>query len=139
MCEVNAHANTIADTLALTRNHRLCRCLLGLRNRPVLPGVEGLKEVVERLSSLAGYFTTPLGRKTGRSLAVEQQLRKKIIELKTDSAFCCVIWVDKGPSCRRKMNHEEGRRLYEEQGPALLGYACDLLGARASAVSSVKR
>src|ERR1700731_2335963 len=86
-----------------------------------------------------GHFTTPPGRKAGRSLAVEQQLRKKIIELKTDSAFWCVIWVDKGLSCRRKMNHEEGRRLYEEQGPALLGYACDLLGARASAVSSVKR
>jgi RNA polymerase sigma-70 factor, ECF subfamily len=31
------------------------------------------------------------------------------------------------------MNHEEVRRLYEEQGPALLGYACALLGARASA------
>jgi DNA-directed RNA polymerase specialized sigma24 family protein len=31
------------------------------------------------------------------------------------------------------MNHEEVRRLYEEQGPAFLGYACALLGARASA------
>ena len=31
------------------------------------------------------------------------------------------------------MNHEEVRRLYEEQGPALLGYACALLGVRASA------
>jgi RNA polymerase sigma-70 factor (ECF subfamily) len=31
------------------------------------------------------------------------------------------------------MNHEEVRRLYEEQGPGLLGYACTLLGARASA------
>ena len=31
------------------------------------------------------------------------------------------------------MNHEDVRRLYEEQGPALLGYACSLLGVRASA------
>jgi len=31
------------------------------------------------------------------------------------------------------MNHEEVRRLYEEQGPALLGYACALLGVRPSA------
>ena len=31
------------------------------------------------------------------------------------------------------MNHEEVRRLYEEQGPAFLGYACALLGVRASA------
>jgi RNA polymerase sigma-70 factor, ECF subfamily len=31
------------------------------------------------------------------------------------------------------MNHEEVRRLYEEQGRALLGYACALLGVRASA------
>jgi hypothetical protein len=29
-----------------------------------------------------GYFTTPPGRKAGRSLADEQQLRKKIIELR---------------------------------------------------------
>jgi RNA polymerase sigma-70 factor, ECF subfamily len=31
------------------------------------------------------------------------------------------------------MNHEEVRCLYEEKGPALLGYACALLGVRASA------
>jgi len=31
------------------------------------------------------------------------------------------------------MNYEEVRRLYEEQGRALLGYACALLGVRASA------
>jgi RNA polymerase sigma-70 factor (ECF subfamily) len=31
------------------------------------------------------------------------------------------------------MNHEEVRRLYEEQGSAFLGYACALLGVRASA------
>jgi RNA polymerase sigma-70 factor (ECF subfamily) len=31
------------------------------------------------------------------------------------------------------MNHAEVLRLYEEKGPALLGYACALLGARASA------
>ena len=31
------------------------------------------------------------------------------------------------------MNPEEVRRLYEEQGPAFLGYACALLGARACA------
>ena len=31
------------------------------------------------------------------------------------------------------MNHEEVRRLYDEKGPALLGYACALLGVRASA------
>jgi len=31
------------------------------------------------------------------------------------------------------MNREEVCRLYEEQGPALLGYACALLGVRTSA------
>jgi len=31
------------------------------------------------------------------------------------------------------MSNEEVRRLYEEHAPALLGYACALLGARASA------
>jgi len=31
------------------------------------------------------------------------------------------------------MNNEEVRRLYEQHAPALLGYACALLGARASA------
>ena len=44
-----------------------------------------------------------------------------------------MIWVEEAVSYRRKMNHEEVRRLYEEHGPALLGYACALLGARASA------